>query len=83
MKLAQFVGSTDPLEAEEWISSIETILDFMQLNDRERVACVSYMLKKDARHWWAAVKLRRDVETMTWVEFVGEFNMKYYNLAAL
>ena len=44
MKLAQFVGSTDPLEAKEWISSIETILDFMQLSDRERVACVSYML---------------------------------------
>ena len=29
MKLAQIAGSTDPLEAEEWISSIETILDFM------------------------------------------------------
>ena len=29
MKPAQFAGSTDPLEAEEWLSSIEIILDFM------------------------------------------------------
>ena len=51
MKPASFEGSTDPLEAEEWLSSIETILDFMELSDRERVLCASYMLKKDARHW--------------------------------
>ena len=35
MKPAQFIGSTNPLEAEEWFSSIEIILDFMQLSDRE------------------------------------------------
>ena len=35
MKPSQFARSTDPLEAEEWISSIETILDFMQLGNRE------------------------------------------------
>ena len=29
MKPAQFAESTDPLEAEKWIRSIETILDFM------------------------------------------------------
>ena len=83
MKLAQFAGSTDPLEAEEWISSIETILDFMHLSDQERVSCASYMLRKDARHWWATVKLRRNVDTMMWAEFVGQFNQKHYNPAAL
>ena len=45
--------------------------------------CASYMLRKDAKHWWGMVKLRKNVDTMTWVEFVGEFNQKYYNLAAL
>lgn len=83
MKPSQFVGSTDPLEAEEWLSSIETILDFMRLNDQERVMCASYMLRKDVRHWWGIVKLRRNVNTMTWAEFVREFNQKYYNPAAL
>ena len=83
MKPAEFAGSTDPLEAEEWLSSIETILDFMELSDRERVMCATYMLKKDARHWWGSVKLRRNVDNMTWGEFVEEFNQKYYNPTAL
>ena len=83
MKPASFEGSTDPLEVEEWLSSIETILDFMELGDRERVLYASYMLKRDARHWWGAVKLRRDVGIMTWNDFVGELNQKYYNPTAL
>ncbi|KAL5564202.1 hypothetical protein UlMin_027366 [Ulmus minor] len=80
---AEFVGSSDPLEAEEWLSSIETILEFMELGDREKVMCASYMLRKDARYWWDSVKLRRNVHAMTWEEFVGEVNQKYYNQAAM
>ena len=83
MKPTQFVGLTDPLEAEEWLSLIETILDFMQLSDREWVICASYMLRKYTRHWWGMVKLIRNVDAMTWAEFVGEFNQKSYNPAAL
>ena len=45
--------------------------------------CASYMLREDARHWWATVKLRKNVDTMTWAEFFREFNQKYYNRAVL
>ncbi|KAL5552052.1 hypothetical protein UlMin_018481 [Ulmus minor] len=83
MKPTEFAGSTNPLEAEEWLSSIETILEFMRLTDQERVSCASFMLKKDARHWWATVKVTRDVTEMTWADFVSEFNQKYYNSAIL
>ena len=55
----------------------------MPLSDQEWVLCASYMLRKDARHWWATVKLRRNVDTMMWAAFVGEFNQKYYNPVAL
>ncbi|KAL5570393.1 hypothetical protein UlMin_026968 [Ulmus minor] len=78
MKPTEFVGSSDPLEAEEWLSLIETILEFMELSNREKFMCTSYMLRKDARYWWESVKLRRNVHTMTWGEFVGEFNQKDY-----
>ncbi|KAL5556963.1 hypothetical protein UlMin_039199 [Ulmus minor] len=83
MKPIEFAGSTDPLEAEEWLSSIETILEFMRLTDQERVSCASFMFKKDARHWWSTVKMTRDVTVMTWADFVSEFNQKYYNSAIL
>ncbi|KAL5560715.1 hypothetical protein UlMin_036926 [Ulmus minor] len=83
IKPAEFFGSTDPLEAEEWINSLETIFDFMQLNDQERVVCASYMLRKGARHRWSTVKMTRDVTVMSWADFIGEFNQKYYNYAIL
>ncbi|KAL5537990.1 hypothetical protein UlMin_046171 [Ulmus minor] len=43
-----FEGTTDPLVAEEWIRSIERILDFMMLTDQERIMCATYMFIKDA-----------------------------------
>ena len=83
MKHAEFVRSTDPLEVEEWISSMEMIFDFIQLSDQERVSCESFMLKKDTRHWWATVKMTRDVRVMSWADFIKEFNQKYYNSTIL
>ncbi|KAL5565257.1 hypothetical protein UlMin_028421 [Ulmus minor] len=83
MKPDEFEGSSDPLVAEEWISSIQTILDFMHLNEREKVLCATYVLKKDARYWWETVKMRRNVQDMTWDEFILEFNQKYYNRMAM
>ncbi|KAL5554266.1 hypothetical protein UlMin_041667 [Ulmus minor] len=83
MKPDEFEGSSDPLVAEEWISSIQTILDFMHLNEREKVLCATYVLKKDARYWWETVKMRRNVQDMTWDEFIVEFNQKYYNRMAM
>ena len=41
--------------------------------------CAVYMLRKDARIWWDAVKKTRDVAVMTWAKFLIEFNSKYYN----
>ena len=61
MKLPSFERSTNSLDAEEWLSSMETILYFMELNDKENIICAAYMLKKEARYWWEAVKTRRNV----------------------
>ncbi|KAL5538128.1 hypothetical protein UlMin_046157 [Ulmus minor] len=83
MKPDEFEGSSNPLVAEEWLSSIQTILDFMHLNEREKVLCATYVLKKDARYWWETVKMRRNVQDMTWDEFIAEFNQKYYNRMAM
>ena len=49
----------------------------MQLNEREKVSCASYMLKKDARIWWDVVKQTRDTTQMTWADFLEESNNKY------
>ena len=50
MKLPSFEGSANPLDAEEWLSTMETILDFMEFDDGERIICVAYMLEREARY---------------------------------
>ncbi|GMN65261.1 hypothetical protein TIFTF001_034333 [Ficus carica] len=46
---------------------------------RKRVLCASFALKKDARHWWITVQMRRNVAAMSWQDFVAEFKTMYYN----
>ncbi|GMN30141.1 hypothetical protein TIFTF001_035860 [Ficus carica] len=79
MKAPEFEGTTDPIEADNWLIDIQVILDFMGITKREKVLCVSFALKKDARHWWMTVQMRRDVAAMSWQDFVTEFRMMYYN----
>ena len=69
--------------AEEWISIVEKIFKFVQIEDEEKAKCAVYMLRKDARIWWEAMKKSRDVTIMTWVEFLREFNSKYYSQAVV
>ncbi|GMN19979.1 hypothetical protein TIFTF001_042956 [Ficus carica] len=46
---------------------------------KEKVMCASFALKKDARHWWMTVQMRRNVTTMSWQDFIIEFRAMYYN----
>ncbi|GMN66047.1 hypothetical protein TIFTF001_035116 [Ficus carica] len=62
MKAPEFEGTTDPIEADKWLIDIQVILDFMGLIEQEKVLCASFALKKDARHWWMTVQMRRNVD---------------------
>ena len=42
----EFEGATNPLAAEEWLSILQIILDFMKLTDQERILCASFIMKK-------------------------------------
>ncbi|GMN74374.1 hypothetical protein TIFTF001_052362 [Ficus carica] len=61
MKAPEFEGTTDPIAADNWLIDIQVILNFMRLTEQEKVLCASFALKKDARHWWMTVQMRRDV----------------------
>ncbi|KAL5538563.1 hypothetical protein UlMin_044881 [Ulmus minor] len=78
-----FEGSTNPLEAEEWLRSVEAILDFMRLNDQEKISCATFMFKKNACYWWDVVKRTKNLRELTWNEFVVIFNEKYYNATVI
>ena len=66
ISLKEFEGSNNPLDAEEWLSSVQLIMEFMELNDRERVLYASFMFKREAKYWRDSIKVRRNVNAMTW-----------------
>ncbi|GMN22287.1 hypothetical protein TIFTF001_047406 [Ficus carica] len=83
MKAPEFEGPIDPIAADNWLIDMQVILDFMRLTEQEKVLCASFALKKDARHWWITVQMRRNVLNMSWQDFVDEFRAMYYNKEVL
>ncbi|GMN23867.1 hypothetical protein TIFTF001_047595 [Ficus carica] len=79
MKALEFEGSTNPIEADNWLIDLQVALNFLRLNNQEKVLCSSFMLRKDALLWWETVQIRRDVTQMTWEDFVEEFKEQYFN----
>ena len=65
------------------MSSVQVILDFMDLTDQEKVHYAYFNLKQNTRYWSKTVALRRNVEVMTLTEFVEEFNTKFFNMRAM
>ncbi|XP_060961841.1 uncharacterized protein LOC133032040 [Cannabis sativa] len=76
-----FLGGTDIIKAEQWMSTITRILDNMGVTGTERVNCAAFMLQDHARVWWDIVGQTRDVNAMTWDEFKNLFEEKFYNIA--
>ena len=44
-----FERTVDLAVAKEWISMIEKIFEFVQIEDEDKVKCAVYMLRKDVR----------------------------------
>ncbi|XP_042387466.1 uncharacterized protein LOC121979543 [Zingiber officinale] len=76
----EFKGTTDPIAAEGWIRSLETIFDFMQLTDADKVRCAIFLLRDDARVWWEGARLTVDLTILTWANFKEVFYGKYFTV---
>ena len=63
-----FLGGTDIIKADKWMSTITHILDNMGVTRTERVNYAAFMLQDHARVWWDIVGQTRDVSVMTWDE---------------
>ena len=83
MRASDFEGSTDPLVADEWMSEMKKIFNFMNISEIEKVICASFVMKKDTRYWWETVAVRRDTRAMSWDDFIEEFISKYFNMCAM
>jgi hypothetical protein len=69
-----FTSSPDPLDAYDWLKSIEKMLNIAQCSDREKVPYASGRLTSPAADWWDSYVAAHDAAyTITWAEFTTQF----------
>jgi hypothetical protein len=77
-----FAGSSNPLEADDWLRVIERKLEPFECQDRDKVLLAAHQLTGTALAWWENYcAAAEDATTITWNEFVKEFR-RYHILAA-
>ena len=76
-----FASSLDPLHADDWLKSVEKMLNIAQCSDREKVLYASGRLTGPAADWWDSYTAAHDAaNTITWAEFATQF--KNYHIPA-
>jgi hypothetical protein len=73
-KPCTFVSSPDPLHADNWLKSVDKMLNIAQCSDREKVLYAFGRLTGPAADWWDSyVAAHDDADTITWAEFTTQF----------
>jgi hypothetical protein len=73
-KPATFSSSPDPLHADDWLKSMEKMLNIAQCSDREKVLYASSRLTGLAADWWDSYIAAHVVsDTIAWAEFATQF----------
>ncbi|KZV36790.1 hypothetical protein F511_12286 [Dorcoceras hygrometricum] len=59
----EFMGTTDPMESESWIMSLEDIFEYLRMSELDKPRCVVFIPRGDVRIWWEGAKLTVDLDT--------------------
>jgi hypothetical protein len=69
-----FAHYVDPMDAEDWLCTVERELHTAQYNDREKVLYGPRQLRGAAQSWWESyLAIHADPEAITWEEFRDNF----------
>jgi hypothetical protein len=69
-----FSNSFDPLQADDWLKTVENMLNIAQCTDREKVLYASSHLTDPTADWWDAYcAAYAAAHTITWAEFSTHF----------
>jgi hypothetical protein len=68
----------DPMDAKDWLKSVEKKLEIGQFSDHENVLFVAHQLFGTVADWWEAYhNTHANVEVITWNEFKAHFMTHY------
>jgi hypothetical protein len=69
-----FAHSSDPMDAEDWLRTVERELHTAQCDEREKVMYGPHLLRGAAQSWWESYfATHANPNTITWEEFRGSF----------
>jgi hypothetical protein len=69
-----FAHSSDPMDAEDWLRTVERELHTAQCHDMEKVLYGPRLLRGAAQSWWESyLATHANPDTITWEEFRGSF----------
>jgi hypothetical protein len=69
-----FVHSSDPMDAEDWLRTMERELHTAQCDDREKVLYGLRLLRGATQSWWESyLATHANPDTITWEEFRDNF----------
>jgi hypothetical protein len=64
----------EPMDADDWLKTVERKLQVVQCNNREKVLLASHQLIGPTADWWDAyVEAHEDPDTINWNEFKMAF----------
>ncbi|KAH7865392.1 hypothetical protein Vadar_005987 [Vaccinium darrowii] len=85
---AEFEGTVDPADAENWLKSVERVLVAMGVTDEQKVTLATFSLRGEALVWWEAIQRLMTAplpnvqpsvpQVITWTRFVKAFNDQYF-----
>ena len=74
-----FKGGGDPMVADHWLWQVEKVLEAMGItSDATRIRLATFKLEGESQIWWDWAKVSRDLETMTWGDFLELFMSKFF-----
>nr|AAD25146.1 putative retroelement pol polyprotein [Arabidopsis thaliana] len=73
-----FMGSTDPIVADEWRSRLKRNFKSTRCPEDYQRDIAVHFLEGDAHNWWLTVEKRRGDEVRSFADFEDEFNKKYF-----
>src|SRR3954464_5888431 len=73
-----FTHSKEPLEADDWLRTIERKFNALRVHPDDRVNFATYQLEGEAGVWWEGFQnLQAQGHVVTWEEFVAAFCASY------
>jgi hypothetical protein len=64
----------EPMDADDWLKSVEKKLQVVQCNNHEKVLLASHQLSGPTAYWWDAyVEAHEEPESINWPEFRAAF----------